>query len=212
MIHTLPDLPYSFDALEPAIDARTMEIHYTKHHQAYVDNLNKALADFPKVAEKPLPELLSDLGKVPEKIRTAVRNHGGGHYNHSLFWRVMTADEKLRNYESGNLRIIAEINKVFETVEKFKEQFGAAAMGQFGSGWAWLTMDNGQLRIENTPNQDTPLSEGKKPLLGLDVWEHAYYLLYQNRRKDYVEVWWSVINWEEVEKNFISRNTIEEGW
>lgn len=207
MIYTLPKLDYAFDALEPSIDAATMEIHYSKHHQAYIDNLNKALADFPEEAEKPIEQLLSNLEAVPEKIRMAVRNHGGGHFNHSLFWKVMTGDTKLRIYEDKNLRIIAEINKVFGDMEKFREQFGAAAMGRFGSGWAWLATDpsasSGQeLSILSTANQDSPLSEGKKPLLGLDVWEHAYYLKYQNRRKDYVEAWWKVVNWAEVEKNF----------
>ena len=203
MIHTLPKPDYSFDALEPTIDAATMEIHYSKHHQAYIDNLNKALADFPEVAEKPIEKLLSNLEAVPEKIRAAVRNHGGGHYNHSLFWNVMTGDTKLRIYEDKNLRIIEEINKVFGDMEKFKEQFSAAAMGRFGSGWAWLVVDgSGQLSVASTANQDTPLSEGKKPLFGLDVWEHAYYLKYQNRRKDYVDAWWNVVNWDEVEKNF----------
>ena len=203
MIHTLPKPDYSFDALEPTIDAATMEIHYSKHHQAYIDNLNKALADFPEVAEKPIEKLLSNLEAVPEKIRAAVRNHGGGHYNHSLFWNVMTGDTKLRIYEDKNLRIIEEINKVFGDMEKFKEQFSAAAMGRFGSGWAWLVVDgSGQLSVASTANQDTPLSEGKKPLFGLDVWEHAYYLKYQNRRKDYVEALWKVVNWAEIEKNF----------
>ena len=203
MVHTLPTLDYSFDALEPWIDTATMEIHYSKHHQAYIDNLNKALVDFPAEAEKPIEKLLSNLEAVPEKIRTAVRNHGGGHYNHSLFWKVMTGDTKLRIYEDKNLRIIEEINKVFGDMEKFKEQFSAAAMGRFGSGWAWLVVDgSGQLSVASTANQDTPLSEGKKPLFGLDVWEHAYYLKYQNRRKDYVEAWWKVVNWAEIEKNF----------
>ena len=203
MVHTLPTLDYSFDALEPWIDTATMEIHYSKHHQAYIDNLNKALVDFPAEAEKPIEKLLSNLEAVPEKIRTAVRNHGGGHYNHSLFWKVMTGDTKLRIYEDKNLRIIEEINKVFGDMEKFREQFGAAAMGRFGSGWAWPVADgSGQLSVVSTANQDTPLSEGKKPLLGLDVWEHAYYLKYQNRRKDYVDAWWKVVNWVEVEKNF----------
>lgn len=209
MIYTLPKLDYAFDALEPSIDAATMEIHYSKHHQAYIDNLNKALADFPEEAEKPIEQLLSNLEAVPEKIRMAVRNHGGGHYNHSLFWKVMTEDTKLRIYEDKNLRIIAEINKVFGDMGKFKEQFSAAAMGRFGSGWAWLATDpsasSGQeLSILSTANQDSPLSEGKKPLLGLDVWEHAYYLKYQNRRKDYVDAWWKVINWVEVERRFLT--------
>ena len=201
MIYALPTLAYSFDALEPAIDARTMEIHYTKHHQAYVDNLNKALADFPETAEKPLPELLSDLERVPEKIRLAVRNHGGGHVNHSLFWEVM----KPGGGKEPAGRLLSEIEKNFGDVLKFKEQFGAAAMGRFGSGWAWLAADDsGQLSVVSTANQDTPLAEGKKPLLGLDVWEHAYYLKYQNRRKDYIDAWWTVVNWDEVEKNLTS--------
>lgn len=205
MIYTLPELGYAFDALEPSIDARTMEIHYSKHHQAYIDNLNKALAEFPDLAEKPLEELLSNLENVPEKIRTAVRNHGGGHFNHSLFWRTMTGDTRLRSYEVTKLRIGEEIEKVFGDVDKFKEQFSAAAMGRFGSGWVWLIADNsGQLSVVSTANQDNPLMEGKKPLLGLDVWEHAYYLKYQNRRKDYVDAWWGVINWEEVEKNYLT--------
>ena len=205
MVHTLPTLDYSFDALEPWIDTATMEIHYSKHHQAYIDNLNKALVDFPAEAEKPIEKLLSNLEAVPEKIRTAVRNHGGGHYNHSLFWKVMTGDTKLRIYEDKNLRIIEEINKVFGDMEKFREQFGAAAMGRFGSGWAWLVADgSGQLSVASTANQDTPLSEGKKPLLGLDVWEHAYYLKYQNRRKDYVDAWWNVVNWTEVERQYLT--------
>ena len=205
MVHTLPTLDYSFDALEPWIDTATMEIHYSKHHQAYIDNLNKALADFPEVAEKPIEKLLSNLETVPEKIRAAVRNHGGGHYNHSLFWKVMTGDTKLRIYEDKNLRIIEEINKIFGDMEKFQAQFSAAAMGRFGSGWAWLVVDgSGQLSVASTANQDTPLSEGKKPLFGLDVWEHAYYLKYQNRRKDYVDAWWNVVNWTEVERQYLT--------
>jgi len=200
MVYTLPTLGYSFDALEPAIDARTMEIHYTKHHQAYVDNLNKALTDYPDVAEMRLEQLLSNLDEVPEVIRTAVRNHGGGHFNHSLFWEVM----KPGGGKEPAGRLLSEIEKNFGDVLKFKEQFGAAAMGRFGSGWAWLAADdNGQLSVVSTANQDTPLAEGKKPLLGLDVWEHAYYLKYQNRRKDYVDAWWTVVNWERVEENFI---------
>jgi len=205
MVHTLPTLDYSFDALEPWIDTATMEIHYSKHHQAYIDNLNKALVDFPAEAEKPIEKLLSNLEAVPEKIRTAVRNHGGGHYNHSLFWKVMTGDTKLRIYEDKNLRIIEEINKIFGDMEKFQAQFSAAAMGRFGSGWAWLVVDgSGQLSVASTANQDTPLSEGKKPLFGLDVWEHAYYLKYQNRRKDYVDAWWNVVNWTEVERQYLT--------
>lgn len=203
MVYTLPSLPYAFDALEPAIDTRTMEIHYTKHHQAYVDNLNKALIDYPDVAEMRLEQLLASLDEVPEVIRTAVRNHGGGHFNHSLFWAVM----KPGGGGEPTGRLLAEIEKNFGDFLKFKEQFSAAAMSRFGSGWAWLSRDvDGKLVVESTANQDTPLSEGKKPLLGLDVWEHAYYLKYQNRRKDYVDAWWMVVNWEGVEENFT------EGW
>ncbi len=199
MIYSLPKLDYGFEALEPYIDARTMEIHYTKHHQAYVDNLNKILADFPEIMEKPLEELLANLESVPEKIRMPVRNHGGGHYNHSLFWRMM---KKGGGGEPTGI-IKEALAKDFGDFTKFIEQFSATAMGRFGSGWAWLVIDNGQLKIESTPNQDTPLSEGKKPLLGLDVWEHAYYLKYQNRRKEYIEAWWNLVKWDEVEKNLI---------
>ena len=203
MVYTLPTLGYSFDALEPAIDARTMEIHY-KHHQAYVDNLNKALADFPEVAEKPLEQLLSNLETVPEKIRTAVKNHGGGHFNHSLFWEVMGPSSAKAPAGKPEGRLAEAIIKDFGDFAKFKEQFSAAAMGRFGSGWAWLSRDvDGKLVVESTANQDTPLAEGKKPLLGLDVWEHAYYLKYQNRRKDYVDAWWKVVNWDEVEKKLL---------
>ncbi len=199
MTQTLPDLGYSFDALEPSIDARTMEIHHTKHHQAYVDNLNKALEEFPDEANKSLEELLINLEAVPEKIRTAVRNHGGGHYNHSLFWKLMKAGGG--GEPGGSLG--GAIVKDFGDFAKFREQFSAAAMGRFGSGWAWLCVGkSGKLEVCSTPNQDNPLMEGKKPLLGLDVWEHAYYLKYQNKRKDYVEAWWNVVNWMEVEKNF----------
>ncbi len=199
MIYTLPKLNYEFDSLEPYVDAATMEIHYTKHHQAYVDNLNKALADFPEVMDKPLEEMLSNLDSVPEKIRMAVRNHGGGHFNHSLFWKTM----KMGGGGEPMGSVKEAITKDFGDFAKFKEQFSAAAMGRFGSGWAWLSLDGAKLVIHSTANQDTPLSEGKKPLLGLDVWEHAYYLKYQNRRKEYVDAWWNVVNWEEVEKNFI---------
>lgn len=200
MIHTLPDLSYSFDALEPTIDARTMEIHYTKHHQAYIDNLNKALADFPEVVEKPLVELLSDLEKVPEKIRMAVRNHGGGHFNHSLFWRIMAPTKTFGGGPEG--KPLDEINKQFGDFSTFKEQFNAAAIGRFGSGWAWLCLDGqGKLGVCSMPNQDNPLMEGKKPILGLDVWEHAYYLKYQNRRAEYITAWWDIVNWDEVGKN-----------
>ena len=175
-----------------------------KHHQAYVDNLNKALADFPEVAEKPLEQLLSNLETVPEKIRTAVKNHGGGHFNHSLFWEVMGPSSAKAPAGKPEGRLAEAIIKDFGDFAKFKEQFSAAAMGRFGSGWAWLSRDvDGKLVVESTANQDTPLAEGKKPLLGLDVWEHAYYLKYQNRRKDYVDAWWKVVNWDEVEKKLL---------
>jgi Fe-Mn family superoxide dismutase len=200
MIYTLPKLDYSFEALEPYIDAKTMEIHYTKHHQAYVDNLNKALEKHPEVADRPLEELLANPEGAPEEIRSAVRNHGGGHFNHSLFWKMMAP--QAGGEPSG--KIGEAITKSFGDFGKFKELFGAAAMGRFGSGWAWMTMDKGQLKIESTPNQDSPLMEGKKPLLGVDVWEHAYYLKYQNRRKDYIDAWWNVVNWQEVERKFNS--------
>lgn len=204
MKHELPKLPYAYDALEPYIDARTMEIHYTKHHQAYLDKLNEALGKHSDLAEKPLRDLLADLGSVPENIRTAVRNHGGGHYNHSLFWKMMaSAPEGGGNTPKGQVEIA--IQQTFGDFAKFKEEFGKAAMGRFGSGWAWLVMDkNGKLAVTSTANQDNPVSEGMKPLLGLDVWEHAYYLKYQNRRPEYIEAWWNVVNWEEVESNLNS--------
>jgi len=208
MIHTLPELSYSFDSLEPSIDAKTMEIHYTKHHQAYVDNLNKALVDFPEWADQPLVALLVDLKALPEKIQAAVRNHGGGHFNHSMFWRTMTPVGTEGN--RGGMpdgKLLPMIEAAFGGFSSFQEQFNAAAMGRFGSGWAWLCVDkSGKLEICSTPNQDNPLMEGKTPVLGLDVWEHAYYLKYQNRRKDYVEAWWNVINWVEVEKNLEVEN------
>ena len=200
MIYSLPKLDYGFDALEPHIDARTMEIHYTKHHQAYVDNLNKALADFPEIADKPLEQLLADLESVPEKIRPAVRNHGGGHYNHSLFWKQMSAGGG-----GEPIGVLMEaITKEFGDFVKFKELFGAAALARFGSGWTWLSEENDKLSIMTTANQDTSLAEGKRPLLGLDVWEHAYYLKYQNRRKDYIDAWWNVVDWNVV----LSRLTV----
>lgn len=201
---TLPNLPYGYDALENVIDTKTMEIHHTKHHQAYVDNLNKALEKYPELATKSLEDLIGDLNNIPEDVRTAVRNNGGGHFNHSLFWTLMCAGGKALSGDLGK-----KIETQFESFDKFKEQFVTAALGRFGSGWTWLVMDNGQhaspaggLRIESTANQDNPLMENKnvKILLGLDVWEHAYYLKYQNRRKDYAEGWFGLIDWEEVEK------------
>ena len=195
MAHTLPKLPYAYDALEPDIDARTMEIHHTKHHQAYIDNLNKALEKYPELQEKKVEELLLDFANIPEDIKVAVRNHGGGHANHSLFWELMTPDKKDREFKG---KVADEINKRFSGFEKFKEQFSDAAMKRFGSGWAWLVAHEGHLEIISTANQDSPLMEGKSPLLGLDVWEHAYYLNYQNKRADYVRAWWNVVNWKKV--------------
>ena len=199
MAHTLPSLPYSFDALEPHIDAQTMEIHHGKHHNAYVTNLNAALEKAPELADKPLDELLKDLNSVPEAIRTAVRNNGGGHYNHSQFWQTM--GPSAGGAPTGPLG--DAINSAFGDFEKFKEQFQAAGVGRFGSGWVWLNNDGGKLSITSTPNQDNPIMDGKPaPILGNDVWEHAYYLKYQNRRPDYLKAWWNVVNWAEVAKRF----------
>jgi Fe-Mn family superoxide dismutase len=201
MAHTLPPLPYAFDALEPHIDARTMEIHHGKHHQAYVNNLNAALEKAPELQDRPLEALLADLNAVPEGIRTAVRNNGGGHWNHALFWQLMAPNAG--GEPSGSLG--QAVSQSFGGVQQLKEQFAAAAAGRFGSGWAWLLADGGKLAITSTPNQDNPLMEGKPAtsvLLGLDVWEHAYYLKYQNRRPDYVTAWWNVVNWGEVQKRY----------
>jgi superoxide dismutase, Fe-Mn family len=201
MAHSLPSLPYAFDALEPSIDAQTMQIHHGKHHQAYVNNLNTALEKAPDLAEKGLEEILASLNSVPEAVRTAVRNNGGGHWNHSFFWQVMAPNAG--GEPSGALA--AAIDRAFGDFAKFKEQFNAAGVGRFGSGWAWLVRDGNSLAITSTPNQDNPLMDGKKAgdvLLGVDVWEHAYYLKYQNRRPDYLNAWWNVVNWREVEKRF----------
>ena len=200
MPHTLPALPYDFGALEPHIDTQTMQIHHGKHHQAYVNNLNAALDKQPELHQKRLDELLKDLNSVPEAIRAAVRNNGGGHSNHSLFWTLMSP--KGGGEPSGALA--DAIAKAFGDFAKFKELFAAAGTGRFGSGWAWLIWNNGKLEITSTPNQDTPVMEGKSPILGLDVWEHAYYLKYQNRRPDYIAAWWNVVNWAEIAKRFSS--------
>ena len=199
MPFTLPALPYAYDALEPHIDARTMEIHHTKHHQAYVNNLNAALEKAPQLEGKSLDDLMKSINSVPEAVRTAVRNNGGGHWNHSQFWEWM--GPKRGGEPTG--RLADAIKSSFGDFAKFKEQFAAAAAGRFGSGWAWLLDEgNGKLSITSTPNQDNPLMEGKKALLGLDVWEHAYYLKYQNRRPDYVAAWWNVVNWDAVAARF----------
>ena len=194
MAFTLPPLPYANDALEPHIDARTMEIHHTKHHQAYVNNLNAAIEKSPDLASKSLDDLMRGINSVPEAVRTAVRNNGGGHWNHSLFWQLMGPGEG--GEPTGKLA--DGIKSAFGDFTKFKEQFAAAGAGRFGSGWAWLLNDGGKLSITSTPNQDNPLMEGKNAILGLDVWEHAYYLKYQNRRPDYITAWWNVVNWDAV--------------
>ncbi len=198
MAFTLPDLPYAFDALAPHIDAETMKIHHDKHHQAYVSNLNAALEKEPALADKSLDALLGDLNAVPESIRTAVRNNGGGHWNHALFWTLMSP----KGGGEPTADLSAAIFKGFGDFASFREKFQAAAMGRFGSGWAWLVSDMGSLSIVSTPNQDNPLMEGKTAILGLDVWEHAYYLNYQNRRADYVGAWWNVVNWTEVTRHY----------
>ncbi|MFH1068778.1 MAG: superoxide dismutase [Candidatus Glassbacteria bacterium] len=192
---TLPELGYSYDALEPFIDAKTMEIHYTKHHQAYIDKLNAALEGHADLQSKNAEDLLRGLNSVPENIRTAVRNHGGGHANHSLFWPTLK-----KGVEPGGA-VLSAINSAFGTFDSFKEKFTAAAAGQFGSGWAWLAVSGGKLEVLATPNQDNPLSQGKTPILGIDVWEHAYYLKYQNRRPEYIANFFNVINWDKVNAN-----------
>ena len=194
MAFKLPDLPYSFDALEPVIDAKTMEVHHDKHHATYVNNLNKAVENYPEWASKSIEDLMIHLKEVPEEIRAAVRNNGGGHYNHSLFWKMMApvGTTELKG------ALLDKINESFGSFDEFKKQFAAAATGSFGSGWAWLVVDGDKLAVVSSANQDCPLSEGKKPILCLDVWEHAYYLKYQNRRADYVDNFFQVVNWDYV--------------
>lgn len=196
MAFQLPALPYAFDALEPHIDKKTMEIHHGKHHQTYVNGLNAALEAHPDLQAKSVEELLAGINSLPEGIRTAVRNHGGGHANHSMFWTVMGPDAG--GAPTG--AIADALTSTFGSVDKFKEEFTKAATGRFGSGWAWLNDVGGKLTIESTANQDSPLMEGKKVIFGLDVWEHAYYLNYQNRRPDYIGAWWNVVNWAEINK------------
>ena len=199
MAYTLPPLPYPTNALEPHIDAQTMEIHHGKHHNAYVTNLNAALEKAPELADKSLDDLLRNLNSVPEAVRTAVRNNGGGHWNHSQFWKTMAPNAGGK--PTGKLA--AAIDAAFGDFEKFKEAFQTAGAGRFGSGWVWLVNEGGKLAIVSTPNQDNPIMDGKPaPILGNDVWEHAYYLKYQNRRPDYLKAWWNTVNWDEVAKRF----------
>lgn len=193
---TLPNLPYSFDALEPYIDAKTMEIHHGKHHKTYVDKLNAALEKYLELAKKPVDELLKDLNKIPNDIRTAVRNHGGGHSNHSFFWLILKKDTKL----SGE--IANAISEKFGSYEKFKEEFTNKSLALFGSGWCWLVLNNGNLEIITTPNQDSPISQGKIPVLGIDMWEHSFYLLHNANKPAYLENFFKVINWEQVNENY----------
>ena len=200
MTHELPKLEYAYDALEPFFDAKTMEIHHTKHHQAYVDKLNAALEKHPELQSKPVEDLIKDLNNLPDDIKTAVRNNGGGHLNHSFFWPLLKKDTA----PEGSL--VEAIAATFGSLDAFKEKFKAAAIGQFGSGWAWLVVNNGKLEIVSTPNQDNPITEGKIPVIGLDVWEHAYYLSYQNKRPDYVDAFFNILNWEQAEANYKKTN------
>jgi Fe-Mn family superoxide dismutase len=198
MAHQLPPLPYPTNALEPHIDERTMEIHHGKHHAAYVNNLNAALEKAPQLQQKSAEDLIRGINTVPEEIRTAVRNNGGGHVNHTMFWEIMGSGKG-----GAPTGAIGEaITSTFGGFDTFKEQMNKAGVGRFGSGWAWLIDVGGKLVIESTANQDSPLMEGKKPIIGIDVWEHAYYLKYQNRRPDYLAAWWNVINWDAVNKRF----------
>jgi Fe-Mn family superoxide dismutase len=197
----LPKLNYSYDSLEPYIDSRTMEIHYTKHHATYVNKLNEALEKHPELMNKDLEDLLKDLDNIPSDIRTTVRNNGGGHYNHTLFWSIMGPNGSRKPIG----KLAQRIDEVFGSFDKFKLEFSDSALNRFGSGWAWLVLDKyGHLSIISTPNQDNPIMIGLYPILGIDVWEHAYYLKYQNRRAEYIESWWNVVNWEEVEKHYLS--------
>ncbi len=192
----LPELQYEYDALAPFISADIQQLHHSKHHQAYVDNLNKALEKYPDWQEKSIEEIIMSLDELPEDIKTMVRNNGGGHFNHSMFWEMMAPKKDQK--PSGTL--LDKIQKSFGDMEEFKKQFSESATKVFGSGWEWLVIDGNELKLMSTPNQDSPLSQGKTPILGLDVWEHAYYLQYYNKRADYIEAWWNVVNWEEVAK------------
>lgn len=198
MTYKLPDLPYAYDALEPHIDEETMKLHHDKHHNTYVENVNKALEGHEDLQKLSIEELVAKLDEVPEDIRTAVRNNGGGHANHSLFWEIMSPNGG--GEPTGELA--DAINETFGSLDNLKDEVKTAATGQFGSGWGWLVVDNGELKVVNTPNQDSPLTDGQTPILGVDVWEHAYYLNYQNKRPAYVDAFWEVVNWEEVAKRY----------
>lgn len=200
MAFELPKLPYEYDALEPHIDKETMNIHHTKHHNTYITNVNNALEGHADLSSHSVEELIANLDSVPEEIRTVVRNNGGGHANHSLFWEILSPNGG--GQPTGELA--DAISSKFGSFDAFKEEFAKAATTRFGSGWAWLSVANGELEVSSTPNQDSPIMEGKTPLLGLDVWEHAYYLNYQNRRPDYISSFWNVVNWDEVSKRFAS--------
>ena len=198
MAHELPALPYAFDALEPSIDAKTMEIHHDKHHAAYVTNLNKALDGQASLQSLSLEKLLAGLDAVPENIRTAVRNNGGGHWNHSMFWKIM----KKGGGGEPKDDLAEAVKSAFGSFSELKSKINAAGMGRFGSGWSWLLVKDGKLAVESSPNQDNPIMSGGKPVLGVDVWEHAYYLKYQNRRADYLEAWWNTLNWDAISDNY----------
>ncbi|EOL49380.1 superoxide dismutase [Enterococcus caccae] len=198
MTYTLPDLPYAYDALEPYIDVETMHLHHDKHHNTYVTNLNAAIEKHPELGSKSIEDLIADMDSIPEDIRTAVRNNGGGHANHAFFWEIMAPNAG--GAPTGEIK--EAIDATFGSFDKLKEEFKTAATGRFGSGWAWLVLNNGTLEITSTPNQDSPLMDGKTPVLGLDVWEHAYYLNYKNVRPDYIDAFWNLVNWDEVNKRF----------
>jgi len=198
MTYTLPELPYAYDALEPYIDVETMHLHHDKHHNTYVTNLNAAIEKHPEFGEKTVEALISDLDAIPEDIRTAVRNNGGGHANHTFFWEIMAPNAG--GQPTGDIKVA--IDEAFGSFDDMKAAFKTAATGRFGSGWAWLVINNGKLEITSTANQDSPLMEGKTPVLGLDVWEHAYYLKYKNVRPDYIEAFWNVVNWDKVNEYF----------
>ena len=197
----LPKLEYEYSALEPWLDAKTMEIHYSKHHKTYCDKLNLALENHPEFFKEDVNEILAGLNQLPEEIRTAVRNNGGGFANHNLYWEIMTEDVKKRELKGDIKKAIEE---KFGSFEEFKQNFNAAALMHFGSGWVWLVLDNGELKIVSTSNQDNPITDGKIPLLCIDLWEHAYYLHYQNRRADFIEAWWNVVNWEKVNEKYLN--------